>query len=972
MSRRIPAAMIAFLACAAAARTQAPAWSGETELSRWSLDHDLVRSAAEAGPASRTTALRLRAIGADPYLSSPAFEYRSEKPPEVEIVLSVGAGGTAQLFWTEDASRGFREDASARFETEVGRTVAYIVPLKGVEPWRLKIARLRLDPGSSAGDVEVVSVTLRTQIEAELRRDPTDSTRLILTAEFEAPTTAPFTDFKVVVDDTLRAVETDTPQILAGRLKAGERRSLRVLFAPTSDGVHVADLHVGARRVRLAAGTHAPEGTRFWVIDWPLWTEGLILELGNGKPHVVKFDPVAYAPMSSNPSIEQVERTARIPGGGRIRLRQSYEVVDAPGSFDADEYRLAQELRADVDIAVLDWTPALWTRTDYWKPLRLDKAPHGGIVFPGIEMLDSRERSSSDRSDRTSARHRRITDPISWTRPWISHGDHGYLRWTGGVAVSPLFDAPDTLFGSDHAVIGLVFPRVGEGRRANALVADVPFVLKAGTSLFVAYAFSDSDHYHEPSGRVIAAPEGMPSFPTTPVAAESRRAFDPAPTVARAVVLAPKAYLDSSLYDAAAHGFGHCVEATWPRSPSADLPAVMLRLLLDHPEIDRADALRSRAHDVLAHVPAALRLHGGKAHARVRAAPFLTGGLGEALDGFAVPAWVGDPAAVEKRVTCEGPLAESHWEKTASGLVAAAALEALEAAAFTGDKTAMRVGLALVERFDGFEVPRGAQTWEVPLHAPDILAASHAVQAATLAFEFTGDNRHLMRARSWFLRGLPFVYDHAPCEGRIGLGATIAVLGATNYTAPNWIGLPVQWCGLGYAEALYRYARRETWSSYRAKALETADQIFRSAVDQLADDGEAVGCLPDSFVLRAQRGQGPWINPGSVHALLPDFERRPPLTDLFRWPKRGAIVHAPGALKFESEDDRGFTVSFAAPRDGVRYDLVVIDCDPPAVVEVAPVDGPPDGRAHTYDADRRRLHLTVRGSAKIRLAFEPR
>jgi hypothetical protein len=58
---------------------------------------------------------------------------------------------------------------------------------------------------------------------------------------------------------------------------------------------------------------------------------------------------------------------------------------------------------------------------------------------------------------------------------------------------------------------------------------------------------------------------------------------------------------------------------------------------------------------------------------------------------------------------------------------------------------------------------------------------------------------------------VPFVYlvnpTAAQSSGAVGPYATIPVLGATNWQAPNWIGLPVEWCGLVYADSLARLAR---------------------------------------------------------------------------------------------------------------------------------------------------------------------
>jgi len=144
-------------------------------------------------------------------------------------------------------------------------------------------------------------------------------------------------------------------------------------------------------------------------------------------------------------------------------------------------------------------------------------------------------------------------------------------------------------------------------------------------------------------------------------------------------------------------------------------------------------------------------------------------------------------------------------------------------------------------------VPRGAQTWEIPLHTPDILAAAHLVRAYTLGYELSGDTRLLEQARSWAWTGVPFVYLTAPTPAPVGLYNTIAVLGATGWRAPVWIGLPVQWCGLVYADALYRFAGHDPGGPWKR----LADGIVSAGVQHTwpLSDADRGGLLPDSYQL---------------------------------------------------------------------------------------------------------------------------
>jgi len=160
-----------------------------------------------------------------------------------------------------------------------------------------------------------------------------------------------------------------------------------------------------------------------------------------------------------------------------------------------------------------------------------------------------------------------------------------------------------------------------------------------------------------------------------------------------------------------------------------------------------------------------------------------------------------------------------------------------------------------------FDTPRGAQTWECALHTPDILASAYLVWAYVRGYELTGRPDYLAEARRWALSGVPFVYLWG--SEPVMLYGTIAVYGATNWVAPFWIGLPVQWCGGVYAYALTMLAPYD--SSLDWKHL--ARGILVAAEQMQFPDGPNAGLLPDSFELRDQERR-PWlINPCALVSL---------------------------------------------------------------------------------------------------------
>ena len=149
-----------------------------------------------------------------------------------------------------------------------------------------------------------------------------------------------------------------------------------------------------------------------------------------------------------------------------------------------------------------------------------------------------------------------------------------------------------------------------------------------------------------------------------------------------------------------------------------------------------------------------------------------------------------------------GPdLGSTHYAPDANGLTADVVLSLLDKAMFAGDRALMGTGLRQLRALAKFRhtVPRGAQTWEVPLHTPDILASAHLVLTHLRGYQLTGDPDLLEQARYWAWTGVPFVYLTPPVPGEVGLYATIPVFGATQWVGP-WFGKPVQWCGLVYAK----------------------------------------------------------------------------------------------------------------------------------------------------------------------------
>jgi hypothetical protein len=301
---------------------------------------------------------------------------------------------------------------------------------------------------------------------------------------------------------------------------------------------------------------------------------------------------------------------------------------------------------------------------------------------------------------------------------------------------------------------------------------------------------------------------------------------------------------------------------------------------------------------------------------------------------------------------------KTHFAKDANGLTAQVVGSILEQAAVCGDRELIEQGLWLLRAMDKFtgSAPRGAQTWECPLHTPDILASGNLVKAYTLGYELTGDETLLEAARHWAWTGVPFVYLVNPAGRDVGPYATIAVYGATSWVAPNWMGLPVQWCGLVYADALYRLNKHDRSGPWK----QLADGITLSGIQQTfpAGSGNRQGLLPDSYVLRAGLRMDPAINPGTVQGPAMRYFGRP-IYELAAFRQSGLLTHAPGQLsEMREEPNRvSFKVSGAIKPE---YRVLISGCRAQPAVQA---NGQP--AQMQWVADGGLAIITLKGDANL-------
>lgn len=469
------------------------------------------------------------------------------------------------------------------------------------------------------------------------------------------------------------------------------------------------------------------------------------------------------------------------------------------------------------------------------------------------------------------------------------------------MSLAAQHDTPDRIFNSGGSVIAVNYP--GSDPRQREEGSTLPYegeVLRAGEPLILlATLMGGTGQTAIPSVQAFVARHGLLARP------------EPVLSAAEYHDLATLGWLDSDLRDG--HRFRHAVGPRFPSQPAVDA-AWNLDWFADQLPSGPL-ARRARTQAALAEVPLTQRVSAMVRHVRYPVAPLIYGGVPESVATALAEGrnWLSrfqpDGSLVYAPPAGGSDLGSTHWSKEANGLAATAVTLVLERALLSGDRDLIREGLRLLRALDRFRntVPRGAQTWEVPLHTPDILASAYLVRAYTLGFELTGEADFLQQARYWAWTGVPFIYLQAVTTP-VGAYATTPVLGATQWIAPNWIGLPVQWCGLVYAEAIRRLAPHDPTGPW----LPLANGIAWSGVQQThsAAEPRLQGLLPDSYDLRAQFRNPVPINPATLFPLAAQAYGAPALFDFRVFRRQGLWVHAPGpiVLGFERSDAIQFQV----------------------------------------------------------------
>jgi hypothetical protein len=638
---------------------------------------------------------------------------------------------------------------------------------------------------------------------------------------------------------------------------------------------------------------------------------------------------------------------------GSWEIRRSIKPAEQPGTLIVEIELKADKDRDIIHIPWLTIFPGLGTFGQH-----KDQG-----LFAGVEYLCD-EPSSSEADIETPDHVRRVPDPVKITFPLmaITHGGN-YIGviWEPSETVAATFDSPDRIYNSGAHVIALSGPGIGDLRFENAFCAQVPLRLHANQPLkVIAMIIGGKGKSVVPAVRHYVALKGLPDVP------QFEGGFD------AAADLLAHGWLDSKINEDGL--FRHAVWGNnFPAGPAADAVA-FIDWLANHTQNENLrERLDHEKNLALSRIPPGQPFSSGVSHEHLPTAPLVFGrtfDFAQQMHSQALNLLQSfDADGIKLYRPGNTDYSKTHFAKHANGLSGQAMATILEAATLSADKELIDQALQLLDKQTALyagTVPRGAQTWEVSLHTPDILASAHMVRAYALAYMISGKQEYLDQARYWAWTGVPFVYLHSPTSGRVGVYSTIAVLGATNWKAPLWIGLPVQWCGLVYGSALHLLSQFDPdgpWEKIAKGITVTGLQMSWPRTDE-----QRQGLLPDSFDLRAQISQGPAINPGTVQTHLAELYGKGTIYDVKKLPRRGWFVHAPCIISNIREDKNSVTLTVHGWGDEQFYVLISgVEIEPSEIL-VNPDKSHTDQSAETqYSHEQKILLIALEGKSTIQI-----
>ena len=490
-------------------------------------------------------------------------------------------------------------------------------------------------------------------------------------------------------------------------------------------------------------------------------------------------------------------------------------------------------------------------------------------LFPGLEFLEGDEPSSSPRDVAPPNNNRLVPHPYKITIPLMAVEHKKTLvglawdaleTWDGKHnMLSATFASPNWYNHQKNHLMGLFVPTVPDWVEENHLAATTPYTLKANQPITIkAQIIIDGN------ASILDAVSHWTDAYGVPKPLE-------APRSDKEEILLSRHGFMQTVWDKDTRKSRHCVDWAPGNAPGFATLLWYDHLIQTQNHTIKDESVRQRALEIVKRTVQDAGLGGltstDLCHILKWEAPFYFGEVEAGLDRLkeVTNRWIEtqeEDGSWRFQPTTDRTKTLGNEGDAVLGTCAPTAQMLLKHARVTGDSESLAAGLKGLKFMENFKVPRGAQTWECPLYAPDLLAAAHAVSAYVEAYEITRETHHLEKAEQWAKSGLPFLY-HWHLSDRPGMRfGSIPVFGTTFYTHP-WFGVPVQWNGLVYAYALQHLARHtaEGQSQFWSKV---AEGIIVSAMHQQWTDGELKGTYPDGLYGFCTEGRGPHINPEDI------------------------------------------------------------------------------------------------------------
>ncbi|GIP39480.1 hypothetical protein J31TS4_27600 [Paenibacillus sp. J31TS4] len=538
--------------------------------------------------------------------------------------------------------------------------------------------------------------------------------------------------------------------------------------------------------------------------------------------------------------------------------RWSYQFEFALKDGDL-QIRSQQRIQSDRDAELLNMTGPVLTVGEgsfgSWKEEAL---------FPGLEWLVGEETSSSKLDIHTPDYLRLVPHPYKITVPLMAVREGGLLvslswdphqKWDGvNELPAAKFASPNWVENQSNHVLGLSALSVPTWVKENQELAHTAYPLKAGRPIELksGITVSKADSVAEAVDLYMKQEGALPAVP---------QVYD----FQKQVDLGLDAYL-RTYWDPATSGWRHVNIPSWGTN---QYPADMVSLkLLGMSQPDRKPEVEKVISKALGAMADKKKLGDPDYHIPQFQAAFHVGYMEEMLAGLKaemqalMDTQIASGAWVYDRENAYNPPLGSNGTPLL-GQTAQNAKLLLKYAAMTGDTKAEEAGYKGLAALDAMgKVPRAGQPWEVPLHAPDILAAGHAAGAYLQAYKMTGDNGYLQKSAEWAQAGLPFVYTWGVQERPMMEYGTIPIFGASAYIN-SWLASPVQWNGLVYAYELMDLSLYDTSGPWK----QVADGILASAEKQQASGENETwrGGYPDNWrLISNSRSDTVMLNPEEI------------------------------------------------------------------------------------------------------------